>query len=565
MRSSVGVLVALLLATGLVAVPAGGVPGDSSSPRSPGEQWSPAQCSWERGPGNGSARIVGAYPNPVATDDLGEYVLLQFPDRTNLSGWTISDGESTVGLPADSVSGPLAVSPDPAVARNRTDHRVLAVDHLSLANGGERLELAYRGTVVDALEYRDAPEGELFLGGQFRHRLATNRSPATVPVGTVRAFVLPDAPSVPVSTLRDANDRILLAGYSLTDERVARVLRRAVRRGVAVRVLVDASPVGGMARREARLLDSLSEAGVDVSVVGGDRSPYAFHHAKYAVVDDRAVVTTENWKPAGTGGRSSRGWGTVVHDAAVADELAAIFLADGRPGVAISWTDYRANVSTTTREPANGSYPRRFEPRRLEVDRVRVLVAPDNAEAELVEELRGADDSIRIQQVSMDRGPLLNATLSAARRGVSVQILLSRAWYVREENRRLVEWLRDRAVRAGLDLEARLVEPRSRYGKVHAKGALVDDDRVVVGSLNWNHWSATNNREVVLVLEGEAVAHYYGRVFRADWRGGAWRLPAGVPVALAALVVTAVVVAIRRIRFETGRDPDEPSSGVYGW
>lgn len=563
MRSWFEVLAALLVALGLVAVPAGGTPVDAGSPRTPDQRGEPVPGAY--GPASEGARIVGAYPDPVADGDAGEFVLLRFPNRTNLSGWTVSDGESTVRLPARSVSGTIAVSPDPAAARNLTDHPVVGVGHLALANGGERIELADRGTVVDALEYGDAPEGELYRDGQFRHRLATNRSPTTVPAGRVRAFVLPDAPGVPVSVLRGARDRILLAGYSLTDERVGRVLRRAVARGVEVRVLVDASPVGGVARREVRLLNSLSDAGVEVAVVGGDRSPYAFHHAKYAVVDDRALVMTENWKPAGTGGRSSRGWGVVVRDGGVADELAAVFRADGRPGVAVPWEEYRAEVSTTTREPANGSYPRRFEPRRLEADRVRVLVAPDNAETELAREIRTADDSIRIQQVSMDRGPLLNATLSAARRGVSVRILLSQAWYVREENRRLVEWLRDLAARQGLDLEAELVEPRSRYGKVHAKGALIDDDHVVVGSLNWNHRSATRNREVVVVLEGEAVGRYYGRVFRADWRGGAWRLPVGVPVALAVIVVTAGWVVLRRVSFETGRDPDEPSSEVYGW
>jgi len=563
MRSSLGVVVALLAVLALVTVPVGEAPAESGTLRSLGEGTEPVPG--EDGVAREEARIVGAYPNPVAHDDAGEFVLLRFPARTNLSGWTLSDGESTVGMPGRNVSGTIAVSSDPAAARNRTDHVVVGVGHLALANGGERLELAYRGTVVDALEYEGAPEGELFRDERFRHRLATNRSPVTTPVGTVRAFVLPDAPEVPVSVLRGARDRILLAGYSLTDERVGRVLRRAVGRGVEVRVLVDASPVGGVARREVRLLDSLSDAGIDVRVVGGDHSPYAFHHPKYVVVDDRALVTTENWKPAGTGGRSSRGWGVVLHDGTVADELAAVFRADGRPGVAVRWQEYRAEVSTTTREPANGTYPRRFESRRLEAERVRVLVAPDNAETELVRELRTADRSIRIQQMSMDRGPLLNATLSAARRGVSVRILLSQAWYVREENRRLVEWLRDLAARQGLDLEAKLVEPRSRYGKVHAKGAVIDDDRVVVGSLNWNHRSATRNREVVVVLEGEAVGSYYGRVFRADWRGGAWRLPAGVTVVLAALVVVAGVVGIRRVGFETERDPEEPSGEVYGW
>jgi hypothetical protein len=48
-----------------------------------------------------------------------------------------------------------------------------------------------------------------------------------------------------------------------------------------------------------------------------------------------------------------------------------------------------------------------------------------------------------------------------------------------------------------------------------------------------------NNREVLVDLSGEAVGQYFTRVFRADWRGGRWRLSMGV----AGVAVVAVLVA----------------------
>ncbi|MFB6298293.1 MAG: phospholipase D-like domain-containing protein, partial [Salinirussus sp.] len=79
---------------------------------------------------------------------------------------------------------------------------------------------------------------------------------------------------------------------------------------------------------------------------------------------------------------------------------------------------------------------------------------------------------------------------------------------------------------------------------IHAKGVIVDGDRAVVGSLNWNNHSARENREVALVLQGEAAGRYFTRVFRADWRGGRWTVPLGVlPVC-----ALAVVAALRRAR-----------------
>ena len=90
--------------------------------------------------------------------------------------------------------------------------------------------------------------------------------------------------------------------------------------------------------------------------------------------------------------------------------------------------------------------------------------------------------------------------------------------------------------------------PGDRYAKIHAKGAVIDGDRVVLGSLNWNEQAATVNREVVLVLHGTAVADYFGRVFERDWRGGKPSLPLGIVAAVVGALVVAALAA-RRVRF----------------
>jgi phosphatidylserine/phosphatidylglycerophosphate/cardiolipin synthase-like enzyme len=290
-----------------------------------------------------------------------------------------------------------------------------------------------------------------------------------------------------------------------------------------------------MPARQRERLDRLAAAGVDVRAVGGDRARYAFHHAKYAVADDRALVTTENWKAAGTGGHGSRGWGVVTDQPAVVRGLATTFRADAGWRDGIAWREYRETVETTRGRSANTTFPRRFAPERVPVERARLLVAPDNAERTVVGLLGNATESVRVEQVSIGsrRQPFVRAALDAARRGVRVRILLSGAWYVRAENRNLTRWLNDRADAEGLPLSAKVADPRGRFEKIHAKGVVVDGDRAVVGSLNWNNHSARENREVAVVLTGEAVGGYFGRVFRADWRGGRWVVPAGVVVAAA--------------------------------
>ncbi|QLG29411.1 phospholipase [Halorarum halophilum] len=492
-------------------------------------------------------RIVEVYPNPARADDRGEYVRLRVP----AGNWTLSDGESTVSVSAD--PGYLVVTGAPDALPNGTEGSVVAAP-LSLANGGERLTL-HEGTAngrrVDSVEYGSAPEGEPWLRGTdppWRPVGYHPRDPASVGTANATAFVLPDAPGPPAATLRGADRRILLAGYTFESERATEELLAAERRGVRVRVLVDDAPVGGITDRQARLLDRLVAAGVEVHALGGPVARFRYHHAKYAVVDDTALVLTENWKPAGTGGADSRGWGVRLDSRAAADELASVFEHDAGWRDARPWDEYRTGRSFTAAAPADETYAQQFGPANVRVRNAIVLTAPGNAETGVVRVVDAATERVDVVQPTVEDGPMLTATRRAAERGVEVRILLSSAWYVREENEALAGRLNGWADRAGLPLEARLADPAGRYGKIHAKG-VVADDVAVVGSLNWNPTSARENREVAVALRGPEVATYYREVFEADWRAGSDAVPRSLLLVGVGVAAATVLYARRRIEF----------------
>jgi phosphatidylserine/phosphatidylglycerophosphate/cardiolipin synthase-like enzyme len=564
-------LALLLIAT---AVPVGAtIPATLTTLATPSASTTPETPSTPLGPIDGNdggpkpglpradetGRILVVYPNPLRDGDAGEYVVVALPSTeaggaAESGSWSLSDGEATVSIPANA-SGRVAVAARPDLVDDAiADRTVLAPSDFSLANAGERLVLRRSGAVVDVLVYESAPEGERRLRGtdpRWRPVGFSPRPVVTVGPAAVRAFVLPDSPDLVVETLRTADDRILLAGYTFTSRRAARALVDAASRGATVRVLVDASPVGGITTREAAALDYLSAHGVRVSVLGGPAARYSFHHAKYAVVDDRAVVLTENWKPSGIGGRSSRGWGVVVDSPAVAAELAEIFRTDAGGRDVTPWRRFRRGRTFERSHPANRSFPSRFGPETVSAERISILTAPGNAEEAVVDIIDGAGESVSVIQPTVEyRSSFLRACVRAAERGVRVRILLSQAWYVAPKNRALAERLNDRAERRGLPLEVRVAEPNGRYEKIHAKGLIVDSRVVVLGSLNWNSHSARENREVALALYGEEVAAYYGRVFEADWRGGTPRLPLSLVGALVLALAVAAVVARRQIEFE---------------
>ncbi|WP_435063810.1 phospholipase D-like domain-containing protein [Halobaculum sp. EA56] len=509
------------------------------------------------------SRIVELLPNPVAAGDAGEYVLVALP----VGNWTVDDGESRVTV-RQNRAGRVVLTDDPDAPVAPPEGRVVG-SGLSLSNAGERVALRRGGPdgpVVDAVEYGRAPEGERWLrwtDPPWRPVGLEPRPPVDFRPTNATAFLLPDAPGPPVEAIRNADRRVLLAGYTFGSERVADELIAAHRRGARVRVLVEGDPVGGTDARQARLLDRLAAGGVEVRVVAGPHARVRFHHAKYAVADGRAVVLTENWKPSGTGGADSRGWGVVLRSPAAADALASLFRADAGWRDAVAWREFRAGRTFRVDEPATGRYPTRHPPADVRVERTTLLTAPGNAEDGVVSVVDAADDRVDVIQPTVADGPLLASVRRAAERGVTVRLLLSNAWYVREENEALAGRLNRWADGAGVPFEARVADPAGRYGKVHAKG-VVADDVAVVGSLNWNPTSARENREVVVALEGEAVADYYRESFAADWRasgerGGLRSLSPSLAVAAVAGAAAATLFVRRRFELASGRSGDGES------
>lgn len=514
-------------------------------------------ASIETGNHTDPPRIVELYPNPVAEENVGEFVTVDFPNRTDLGELSLTDDGRQEASPANAtVEGTVAFSHHPNETRRHTDHDVHELDgHLQFAEDGDEITLSHNGTSVDSVGYDRAPEAEIWRrddGGSWEPIDATHHEPVTVHGGDATAFVLPDAPETPIELIGDARERIMLAAYTFSDERVTAELLAAHERGVDVSVTVEASPVGGTTERSADQLDQLAAAGIDVTAFGGDHARYRFHHGKFAVVDDEAIVLTENWKPSGTGGRGNRGWGVITHEEASATAVADVFATDVTRPDAIPWTEYRETVDPVEAEPATNAYRPEFQPERATVERTTLLTAPDNAEEGIRDELDDADESILLTQVSIDGpdDPLLGSVLDAARRGVEVRILLSSAWYTSEENEALDDWLATTAANEDLDIETQLADPRGRYENVHTKGVVIDERTVILGSVNWNAHSLEENREIAVVIEGSDVGTYYAEVFRADWQESRHSLPIGVAVVLVGTLVGVTVLGRREIEFE---------------
>lgn len=492
-------------------------------------------------------------PNPVTDRDVGEYIVLELPTPTDLSGWSVTVGNRSARLPSATVDGRIAVGAHPRVSALLTDLPTVGwTGHLPLPADGATLTLRdAEGQVVDEVTYGPTADGVGWdrNGSAEGGPTVDQVEPRDASEATV--FVLPDGPVAVLDIVLAAEERLWLSGYEFSDPAVRDVLLARHAAGVDVRVLVDGRPVGGQSVAERAALDDLTAAGIPTRVLDRPGRHYDHYHPKYAIADDTALVMSENWKPAGTGGAASRGWGIAVPDRRVAADLAAIFGADFDGGDARAWDRHPNGGIDVERNETRPLPVDHHAPASVTIEAAEVLAAPEHGEERLLALIAEADTRIDVQQVGIDGidFPLVRALLEAAERGVRVRIHLDRSWYNEEENEAVAAALTSAAADDDLPLEATLADPAGRYERVHNKGMVIDDRTVVVGSLNWNNVSLRENREVVLVVEGEEAAAYYRAVFEGDWRPPERVTPVGFVVFVATLWIGAGLVATRRITF----------------
>ncbi len=509
-----------------------------------------------------------------------------------LDGMTLTDGEGTWALPEGSAIRSHARA---SVAWNATAHSVLwgrppdlvatPEGQFALADAGDEVSvLGPSGEVLDRVAFGDA-DGGCGLGWSgppvgCPARMPWGRLIARCPgpdTDTARdwscsamcGWLDPGGPDVPldaraacfvtpgegfdalVGAISSARERISAAVYWLTSAEVASALAQRARSGVEVELLVEDRPVGAstdeLARRDSLLL-ALVEAGVRVRMTFGTDEgvrlqPYAFHHAKYAVLDGRTiVVTTENWVtssfPApGQGSEGlTRGWGAVVECPALASELERVHRHDvERASIPWDGEDLQvrgASLPVCTARPSPTLLPARagllFGPEGWGEGLSGILGVIGEANASLDLELSELE-----VEWSDAPSPLVNALLGAAARGVRVRVLVDGG--VGSLGEGTVDGLQRSAARAGATgLRAAVARGLEGASRLHAKGLVADGRRVLLGSMNWVQASVLRNREVDVLLDCPPAASRLSSAFDADWNASVVAAPPGPPAVVMA-------------------------------
>ena len=492
-----------------------------------------------------------------AAGDGDEYFVLE--GEGSLASWSVTDGEGTVSFPAGSGRTVVARSaelyyqihqtyPDFEIIDSMPSvPEVILTKRFQLANSEDSLTLLQNGRAVQTVSWPadvDAGNGRIhrFADGVWDMRVfkigQSDFAPQTFTAERVTLFVSPDCShEVITDVIRDADESILLSMYEFTSVSLAEALADAEHCGVAVTILMEGGPVGGISDDEKGVLNFLNRNGAEIFTIeseGNLPARYRYLHTKYLVADGEVtVVLSENFKDSGipASGYGNRGWGAAVEDSGVAEYFAEVF-ADDLAGYDIyRWTETGDSLpQKTTAEQAVTI----FKPLTVENVRVTPVISPDTSFL-VGSALDSAKHSVDIQQAYISNypdseNPWFAAAVRAAEAGAEVRIQLDGMYYntdSEEDNDEIAASVNRRGLE---NLQAKILTDREGILKLHNKGFIIDGKTVLISSINWNYNSPTNNREAGLLLESEEAAAYYTRVFSYDWDGVVLDNPASAAV-----------------------------------
>ena len=497
-------------------------------------------------------QIVEFCPDTYLPGDNDEYIIIE--GDGNLDGVIITDGEGGFRFPAGTrIQGRSVIARMGASFLKSHGHLpdfewedsmaavpdVVRSGQLRLANARDQLQLLRNGIILQEIEWPGdvvPRQGQVhFLNeGLWDQRIIllgqSRFEPERYEEITGIGFVSPDCSFAVFETaVSGAKENILVNVYEFTSQRMADLLITARNRGVNITVLIEGGPVGGISAEEQSVIFRLAGNGIrviEMTSTGDSHAPYRFNHAKYMVIDRcRTFITSENFKENGFPGQGmigNRGWGVYLESEQMASYFTNIFEFDCNGG----WVREVYGQEGPNESLPEIPYRVEFQPLSFTCTDAVPVISPDTSSMilEMIEEARV---SIDIEQAyitnSSDQqlNPFLDAAVNASRRGVKVRVLLDSYWYNVEDtndNDEMAALINSISLSESLPLEARCagLEPNN-LEKIHNKGVIVDLQKVLVSSINWNDNSPNFNREAGIIISDPVAAAYFSSVFEDDW------------------------------------------------
>jgi len=305
----------------------------------------------------------------------------------------------------------------------------------------------------------------------------TTQQPQIPTTNAYSLIVEPAAGITPVLNMVEGATRSIdLVMYELYDQQIENALISAESHGIAVRVLLNEGENGAATSSETQsAYNTLQAAGVPVHWAP---AYFALTHQKTLIVDgDSALIMTFNLTPEYYS--TSRDFGIIDNDQTDVSAIETTFGYD--------WQN------TKNTAPAGDD-----------------LFWSPGAEATILATIDNSKTSLYVENEEMSDSAVVNALAAAAKRGVSVEVVMTES----------SEWDANFAILRAAGVGIRTYPDNSTSLYIHAKVIVVDGNSALVGSQNFSSASLDDNRELGITLTDPGIVSSLSSTFQSDWNGG---------------------------------------------
>jgi cardiolipin synthase A/B len=291
-------------------------------------------------------------------------------------------------------------------------------------------------------------------------------------------IVLPDDSAKPIiQAINDAKKSLRVKMFVFSDPSLLKAVIAAKKRGVNVRIMLNPSRRSGKVENQhSRKL--LINAGVDVK----DSNPcFGMTHEKSMVVDDTsAFVKSLNWETKNL--TETRDYAIVTSHKHEVNEIIECFEADWKR------KDFDAG------------------------DDAHLIWCTGNGRERIAEAIDDARHSIFLQNERYQDAVIIERLVRAACRGVKVHVMARPPHKLSKD--KLTEGVGGLRTMDDVGIKVH----KLKHLKLHAKMLLIDQSRVIVGSINLAPGSFDSRRELAIDVRDEEVVDRMTKVVRHDWK-----------------------------------------------
>ena len=290
---------------------------------------------------------------------------------------------------------------------------------------------------------------------------------------TRKLFIEPDAgESIILDAINTAHRSIWLEMYLLTDTSIIQALENVAHHKVAVRVMLEPAPYGGGSPQD--VIDELKLAGIMVKTTSPN---FTLTHEKGMVIDgNTAFIMSCNFTYSALNG-TNREYGVIDTVAQDVQGVTDIFNAD--------WNRTLPHITNAS-----------------------LVISPTNSRTALTTLIMSAKKTLILEEEEMLDDSVEQALVSAAHRGVSVQVILPTPYKGESDsNSSGIAVLKKGSVQVKEDPQL----------YIHAKMIVADGVQAFVGSENISAPSLDGNRELGILLTDKGTLMTLQKTFQQDW------------------------------------------------